>query len=84
MLKDSNCCSNSFTRLGYGLKHLITSIFFLSPASEASREVANLTERKNPHTPVYGVKEYVCLSVCLAVCYEFQPKLSQVWQNRMG
>ena len=21
-----------------------------------SREVANLTERKNPHTPVYGVK----------------------------
>ena len=22
------------------------------------REVANLTERKNPHTPVYGVKEY--------------------------
>ena len=33
------------------------------PASEASREVANLTERKNPHTPVYGVKEFVCLSV---------------------
>ena len=32
------------------------------PASEASREVANLTERKNPHTPVHGVKE--CLSVC--------------------
>ena len=34
-----------------------------SPASEVSREVANLTERKNPHTPVYGVKEFVCLSV---------------------
>ena len=33
------------------------------PASEGSREVANLTERKNPHTPVYGVKEFVCLSV---------------------
>ena len=33
------------------------------PASKASREVANLTERKNPHTPVYGVKEFVCLSV---------------------
>ena len=32
-----------------------------SPASEASRKVANLTERKNPHTPVYGVKEFVCL-----------------------
>ena len=28
------------------------------------REVANLTERKNPHTPVYGVKEFsVCPSV---------------------
>ena len=26
------------------------------PASKASREVANLTERKNLHTPVYGVK----------------------------
>ena len=34
------------------------------PASKASREVANLTERKNPHTPVYDVKEFVCLSVC--------------------
>ena len=35
----------------------------LSPVSEASREVANLTERKNTHPPVYGVKEFVCLSV---------------------
>ena len=26
------------------------------PASEASSEVANLTEIKNPHTLVYGVK----------------------------
>ena len=25
--------------------------------------MANLTERKNPHTPIYGVKEFVCLSV---------------------
>ena len=33
------------------------------PASEASREVENLTERKNPHTPVYGVKKFVPLSV---------------------
>ena len=37
--------------------------YFSPPASEASREVANLTERKNPHTPVYGVEEFVCLSV---------------------
>ena len=33
----------------------------MSPASEASREVANLTWRKNPHTPIYGVKEFVCV-----------------------
>ena len=39
--------------------------FFFHPFCEASREVANLTERKNLHTPAYGVKEFVCLSVCL-------------------
>ena len=33
------------------------------PESKESREVANLTEKKNPHTPGYGVKEFVCLSV---------------------
>ena len=33
------------------------------PASKVSREGANLTERKNPNTPVYGVKELVRLSV---------------------
>ena len=38
------------------------------PASEASREVANLTERKNPHTPVYSVKEFVCLIVISGQC----------------
>ena len=27
------------------------------------REVAILTERKNPHTPVYSVKKFVCLFV---------------------
>ena len=46
-------------------------------ASKASREVAILTERKNLHTPVYGVKELVCLSVCLSVCpsvINFDPK----------
>ena len=41
---------------------------FYRPASEASREVANLddpnlTEIKNPHTPVYGVRKFVCLSL---------------------
>ena len=34
------------------------------PVSGASREVAILTEGKNLHTPVNGVKE---LSVCLSV-----------------
>ena len=47
---------------------------------EASREVANLTGRKNPHTPVYGVKEFVCLYVC----YKLWPQLSWDWQNRMS
>ena len=31
----------------------------------ASWEVANSTERKNLHTPVYGVKEFISLSVRL-------------------
>ena len=35
----------------------------LSPASIASREVANLTQEKNPHAPVYGVKEFVCYQI---------------------
>ena len=34
------------------------------PVSEASREVANLTERKNLCTPELGVKEFVVLSIC--------------------
>ena len=38
--------------------------FLFHPFCKTSREVANLTERKNPHTPAYGVKEFVCLSVC--------------------
>ena len=37
------------------------------PGSEASREVANLIERKNPHTPVHGVTEFVCLSACPSI-----------------
>ena len=33
--------------------------FFYLPASKASREVANLIGIKNPHTHVYGVKEFL-------------------------
>ena len=36
--------------------------------SKACREVANLNERKNPHTAVSDVKEFVCLTVT-----EFDP-----------
>ena len=36
---------------------------FNPPVGKASKEVANLTERKNPDTPVNGVKEFVCPSV---------------------
>ena len=44
---------------------VFTKLHFNPPASEASRVVANFIERNYPHTPVYGVKEFVCLSVYL-------------------
>ena len=44
------------------------SMFFIPLRAKQVREVANLTERKNLHTPVYGVKEFVCLSVSLSLC----------------
>ena len=55
------CFRQNFTSTS--LRHLLKPHFFnYPPASEASREVANLNERKNPHTPpVYCVKEFVCL-----------------------
>ena len=61
----------------------------LSPASEASMEVANLTERKNLHTPIYGVKEFVCKNqlkkswqVWLHFCKPvFVSKTANLWLN---
>ena len=50
-----------------------TVYFVYPPASEARREVAIWTERKNLHSP-YMVWEN--LSVCLSVCDEFWPQLS--------
>ena len=46
-----------------GSKRLILqNMFFIFPlTTKASREVANLTERKNLHTHVISVKEFVCL-----------------------
>ena len=46
---------------------MLDFLAYYPPASEGSKEVANLTERKNPHSPMYGVKEFVCLSVFLSV-----------------
>ena len=37
------------------------------PVNEASRKVTNFTVRKNLHTPVNGVNEFVCSSVSLSV-----------------
>ena len=46
-----------------GLICISYKILSSPPASKARRGLANLTERKNPHTPVNGVKEFVCPSV---------------------
>ena len=42
---------------------VISYFIFYNPASQASRELENLTERKNLHTLGYGVKEFICLSL---------------------
>ena len=55
-------------------------ILGLSPASKASREVAYLTERKNLNTPVYAVKEFVCLSV---INFDFDPNYLRTGKNRV-
>ena len=57
-------------------------IFIYPPASKASREVANLTERKNPQTPVYGVKEFVCLSVRQSVT-NFDPNYLRIGRTEI-
>ena len=63
-----------------GYKEYNQGLLFYPPASEVSREVANLTERKNLQTPVNGVKEFVCLSVCLFI--KVFIKASIVWTGR--
>ena len=54
MQKQEVCMVSSIALLLTLKKHNAVFLFY-PPASEASREVANLTERKNPHTHVYGV-----------------------------
>ena len=46
------------------IRGLVLFVYY-PPATEASKEVANLKERKNSHT---HVQEFVTLSVCLSVC----------------
>ena len=53
-----------FENYDFGKEIIFTGLFY-PPASKASREVANLTERKNLCTPIYEVREFVCLSVYL-------------------
>ena len=64
-----NCFSAPFWWIKFRLRPKLLHKYFVSqindgrqivnpPASKARREVANLTERKNPHTPVYVVKDY--------------------------
>ena len=51
------------------------------------REVVNLTARKNPHTPVYGVKEFVCLWSTLTIIISGLAKkngLKKIWEKRMS
>ena len=50
---------------------------FYPPTSKAGRHEAN------PHTPVYGVKEFVCLPLCLSVT-NFDPNYLMTSKNRIG
>ena len=49
--------------------------YFYPPGSKSSRDVANLTERKNLHTSVYGVKEFE--SVCLLPLFDLSSNKNQ-------
>ena len=57
--------SLSFRKNGFYYKNLTWHELKNPDYPPASK--ANLTWRKNPHAPIHGVKEFVCLSVCLSV-----------------
>ena len=57
--------------------HLLEFNNIYPPASQTSRELANLTERKNPHTTVLWCQR-ICLSIHLSVCYKIWPELSNL------
>ena len=63
--KSKNFFANETSPIIKNVKSEFLNFKFYPLAREANREVSNLTERKNPQTPVYGVKEFVCLSVSL-------------------
>ena len=41
----------------------------MSAISNKESVYSKLSEQKNMHTPVYGIKEFVCLYVCLSVTH---------------
>ena len=55
------------------------TIFVPCEQSEQGGSKFNM-KKKYTHTPVYGVKEFVCLSVYRKIW----PQLSQDWWNRIG
>ena len=57
-------------------------LYFNPPASKASREVANLSERKNPHTRVYVVcpSDTMCASSKNGETELFRPDLDSVFR----
>ena len=57
--------SKLFFQSCLGVVFCIALLSSCPPASEASREVANLTERKNIHTPVHSQIDSQCVKLTL-------------------
>ena len=55
-------------------------IFLVIPC-ERSKYWGGQFNWKKKSAPVYGVKEFVCLSVCLSVCKISSPTLKNEWRN---
>ena len=61
---------------------IFAALFYYPPASEASREVANLTERKNPHTPTMKRTSICCLTSVFNRCPEGMGAVYGLTQGR--
>ena len=56
--------------------------YFYTPVSEACREVANSTERKNPHTPVYKLNTHytkILATIVVHFTLQFSARSSSLW-----